>query len=838
MRPLRLTMEGFGPYAGKVTVDFTKLSRYGLFLISGDTGAGKTTVFDGITYALYGVASGGKNRRSADGFRSNYADPQTDTNVTFTFSHHGEEFTVSRNPRYMRAKRVGEGMTEQASSVTLVRESDGTVWRNADDVKKKIEEIIGLTDTQFAQTVMIAQGDFLKILNADSKERQKLFQKLFSTMRYAQFQELLKRENTAAGQKITEIDGQITAAARDISVPGTENGALLLNTLYTQPQEAGDAVQPLSAYCGMLREELDQQDAALQTLFSEIQNKQKTLTENKHQNQLLADLQRANALLTELSMQESSYANKRTEYENAEAAMPLQKAAEDIRREEALLSRTEQKRDQFEAALPGLEADSMEAERRALDAQAAVDIRIPELRVLLDGTRESLHLLLQIADKKLELARALQKRAEFAEKLPVLEQKLRDSERAAKTAQEQLRVKEPVIKEKLEALRNAQRLLGECRQLRERNKQAAAQLMIREQELELRRSAYDACRQRYHAAIAARLADEALKPDMPCPVCGSTHHPSPAVLPEGCPSTAEFERLQALEREADQAYQAQRSRTDQIQQDLDTMTAQLRAIVDTEQDEDEDEIYAQIAEYEKELDTLRQMQDEATKAQFTAKNVYDRVKTGQDAETAHTAEIDAALLALEQKQTDPTADEVMLRSQIAEYEAEEERLRKALRDAMGVKHRADTALAAGKSNYISEADHAAKMQENVFRLEANYQAMLAGSVFIDEKAWRDAVRDPEMIGMLKAAVRSYEDRLQKAQTLAETFQRDCRITEPAPVDALEEEITAMNAAYEEKRGSCQQKQTQYEQHKRVLDKLVPLAESRKAADRRYRDVRD
>ena len=219
MKPIKLVLSAFGPYAGLTEIDFERFGTEGLFLITGDTGAGKTTIFDAISYALYGEASGGNTRRSAKSFRSDYAALTADTFVEYTFLHKEKHYSVRRNPEYIRNSRRGEGITEEKASAELVCLETGEIWSRIGEVDSKIQEIIGLNRNQFSQTVMIAQGDFLKILNAKSDDRKKLFQKIFGTGIFAALQEKLKLMEAECRMEKKRIDELVLAAEARLSIP-------------------------------------------------------------------------------------------------------------------------------------------------------------------------------------------------------------------------------------------------------------------------------------------------------------------------------------------------------------------------------------------------------------------------------------------------------------------------------------------------------------------------------------------------------------------------------------------------------------------------------------------
>ena len=187
MRPVHLTLCAFGPYAQRTELDMDRLGESGLYLITGDTGAGKTTLFDAITFALYGEASG--QERRAGMLRSKYAEPTLDTYVELTFALRGGLYAIRRVPDYDRPKKRGEGFTHQSAEATLTL-PDGRVVTGSQNVTREVEGIIGLTRDQFAQIGMIAQGEFKRLLLAGTDERRAILRRIFHTERFEALQSL------------------------------------------------------------------------------------------------------------------------------------------------------------------------------------------------------------------------------------------------------------------------------------------------------------------------------------------------------------------------------------------------------------------------------------------------------------------------------------------------------------------------------------------------------------------------------------------------------------------------------------------------------------------------
>lgn len=265
MKPIKLTISAFGPYAGLTEIDFTAFEEGGLFLISGDTGAGKTTIFDAVSFALYGEGSGGGKRRKSKSFRSDYASLKAETFVEFTFSHKGRTYTVRRSPEYIRAKKVGEGRVTQAAEAEFSCSQTEELLTRIDDVNRRVEEIIGLNREQFSQTVMIAQGDFLKILNASSKERQGLFQQIFGTGLYADLQKKLQEMERDYRRDNELLDEKIKSAAALVVIEEDFEEAEKLEEYLSEPKYARLLAE-------LLEKQVQKQQAAGKALSRELES--------------------------------------------------------------------------------------------------------------------------------------------------------------------------------------------------------------------------------------------------------------------------------------------------------------------------------------------------------------------------------------------------------------------------------------------------------------------------------------------------------------------------------------------------------------------------------------
>lgn len=381
MKPLKLTLCAFGPFAAETVVDFSALGSSGLFLISGDTGAGKTTLFDGISFALYGTASGGEKRRDASAFRSHFASAKTETYVEFTFDHRGRTYTVRRNPTYVR-----EGYkTPRTHDAAMTCAETGEIWDGAREVTQAVTELLGLDDRQFRQTMMIAQGDFLRILHATSIERERIFEEIFGTQLYDRIEKEVtqrwKAARDARRDALLKYD-QIFGAMR----LGESGGDIL--ELREAPDRAEEAVALLDARCKAdakqqksLEKELEAAEAARKAV-------QEKLSTGKMINDGVDRLAKTEAELAQTEARTPEIALLSAERQSAEKAREVARHYEAAARIEADRSRQQRQLADSRVQLESVRAAAVRAEE--VLAQAASEWeQLPGLRVRAEALKKS-----------------------------------------------------------------------------------------------------------------------------------------------------------------------------------------------------------------------------------------------------------------------------------------------------------------------------------------------------------------------------------------------------------------------------------------------------------------
>ena len=514
MKPLKLTMSAFGSYAGKNVIDFTG-QQQGIFLITGDTGAGKTTIFDAITYALYNQTSGGE--RNGNMMRSQYAQPETETYVELEFLYRGQTYRVRRNPDYKITKTLKNGKIREQKvphSVELTL-PDGTVFpekKNATDAK--IIEILGLTADQFSQIVMIAQGDFLKLLYTKSDERKMIFSKLFRTDIYWKIQENLRRKSMEMDERIQENDRAFEQEKSRI-IPLPESEELPLDELVERLRER-------------LKDALKEQNLRR----ANVEELNKKITKYEEINKLFVSLEKIRQNGKELEARQAESKERRQQIENARKADKVLVAEQQNLRQQQEVEQSAQAIAKMEETLTNNQEMFETLKTQQQEAEA---------------------------EQKREAADTQKKMLALEQSFPSYEalQNARAEEQQAK------KVWEDLGKTSEESFHKQEAGIAALKEQQKRQEQAVEQTKKNWEQTSL--SASESAKHYEHMYEAflkeqAGILAENLSAGCPCPVCGSTVHPDPAKLSDHAVTELEVEQAKktraAAEEKRDLAYAA------------------------------------------------------------------------------------------------------------------------------------------------------------------------------------------------------------------------------------------------------------------------------------------
>ena len=489
MRPNKLTISAFGPYAGRIELDMDKLGLSGLYLITGDTGAGKTMIFDAITFALYGNPSG--TSRDASMLRSKYADASTPTEVELEFTHNGETYKIRRNPDYERPAKRGTGMVKQNADAELIC-PDGKTYSKIREVDKKILEILGIDRKQFSQIVMLAQGDFMQLLLADTKQRQEIFRELFQTKFYQLIQNRLKSDSKNVYGACMDAKKSIEQYIADIRC---EESSIYHPQLETA--KAGKlSVEKVIELLGYIIEADEKDENASKDRLADLDERTASVNEKIGTARTAAQIKSKKEKLQE---QESKLVTAEAE------------AKDKLKDEEA-------------------EKDKITALKKAVDDQ---ERELPkyetyeELCTNLQAVKKELSSYeSQLADKNKSIETLKASIAEMKEELGKLDADdnidLITRQIADETA-------------KQDELSELQKDLKSFRKLEKEYKAAVEHYEEKRAIYETANAEYVQTNRLFMDAQAGLLA-KTLMDGIPCPVCGSVEHPEPAALPDEAPT--------------------------------------------------------------------------------------------------------------------------------------------------------------------------------------------------------------------------------------------------------------------------------------------------------------
>lgn len=590
MKPTKLVMQAFGTYAEQTEIDFTQFEEKGLFLICGDTGAGKTTIFDAISYALYGEASG--SYRDTKNLKSEYVDKKVESFVDFYFTHQGKDYHVCRKPSFKYTNRNGKP-DEQAEKVTFYQ-PDGTTLegaKNVDGTKEKpgaIPQLLNMDAGQFMQVAMIAQGEFWKLLNAKTNERTEILRTIFQTDAYKKLELKLKNRMDVSFAARKEREQSISQSFREVKVEPAEisegiSGILAEDLAEDSEEQPRSVVQRicdlqeklqdskavwnieemltlLQAVIGEDTEKAKQEETVLAQAEEELQKLQGTLVSAKDNNAILERYARTKEEQEVLESQKGLFEERRIQLDRTKQATYKVKPEYDAwSAKEHEWERTKQlitdgaqtladcqtRAGMADAKVKETEALRPEAEQcqKIVDKVREEEPRYKEREML---QHELGQIQLQLATQEQQEAalvtaeQMLQKRiGELQEQQAVWKEEPQQLAQAQATHDKLLdsqKKTESIAKNLIPAWRRKQQELEEAQREYRKNQDA----------YESAKEAFTHADRLYRANLVGILASDLAEGD-PCPVCGATHHEKLATLVEASVTAEQCKELKAVE---------------------------------------------------------------------------------------------------------------------------------------------------------------------------------------------------------------------------------------------------------------------------------------------------
>lgn len=834
MKPIYIKMSAFGSYGGETVIDFSDIHN-GIFLITGDTGAGKTTIFDAITYALYDETSGGK--RNGEMMRSQYADDDTATYVEYSFAYRGETYTIIRSPRQSRVskRRNKDGdytMTTEQPAVTLILPDGRQYAGKIKETNQKIIDIIGLDVNQFTQTAMIAQGDFLKLLHASSRERKEIFTKIFNTSIYWRIEEELRNRAKAMHGELEDNRKAIIRETGDIECVRDSE----LESQWTEMPDFMESEQ--DKQLGLIKRIIDEAKAKEKEITEALAMKGQELEELITRIKQAEDINKLFSLLEAALQKKEELDSRKDEMASVKARIEAgKKALIILPKEKAYLSKQEELSECHERIkemnsrlednkekLERLKQEKEEKEEEYKKNNPVFVSRISSMNELLPKYEE----LDTNNNEKSTLEKSRSAAQTEYDELIENTNKTREAKGALQKQQEQLKIisdqyvplkysveKRTERKDALEALLNAVRLMKTRKVDYERENKEYKEI---EREYELKRDTYD---ELYHGFIEgqAGVLAAALEEGCSCPVCGSVTHPDKAVSTEWIIDESQLRDAKAKMEEAlhtkqkkyeelqkaVKSYEIERERADNEGKKIMTASFNPDTIADTD-------IQSMLEECEKQLKDETDRRNQAEEAGGIYISNQARIKSLEEILERYEyekEETDKALneLAVSLAKTDTLIaalkkdliyeSKIRALEELLAFKAKQQELETAKEKAVEEYQSVVNKEAEIKGSLEAEEKSLFRLTEEMKVLEAalNHEIEIQG--FCGREDYHHALIGSERLEELSLALQSYREEIVENETNVKNFSEQTKDKSRIQTTELEERRTELTEIKEE-----------------------------------------
>lgn len=548
MRPLKLTMSAFGPYAGVETIDFEKLNDKNIFLITGPTGAGKTTIFDAISYALFGEASG--SSRDKDSLRSDFALLETPTYIDLEFGLRGKVYKITRFPQQERKKARGEGFVSKNSEAHLAL-PDGDIVTKVSNVDEKISGILGINKNQFRQIVMLPQGEFRKLLEADSEEREGIFRKIFGTETFETIQRKLDEQKKAIYRKIAE-----TKTQRDTHVKHIEPGEdeLLIKLINAEDLNIIEIVNGTTELIKKDEEDSKKLNEEVKELKIKQEKVQKSIVEGEEINKKLKEKYELEQQYQSNLLRKREYEEKQIHLEKGRRAREVKLVEDSLKDRENNFNKKQLQYNEAEQKLKAVESSIIlfEKQLREQENKESERKKLSDSINTLKNQQEKVKEYEEKSSKIIELREELKNKDNYLKKLKLLindeKNKLEKANKELMDAQKAetkkgkldntVYEKELIIKDMRLLYKKTEEYIDNV----DKHMSNSKSFEEFEKKYNNYKNDYELLEDNFRRGQAGLLAKD-LKEGTPCPVCGSTNHPKVAQLIYGVPTEEKLKKV-------------------------------------------------------------------------------------------------------------------------------------------------------------------------------------------------------------------------------------------------------------------------------------------------------
>lgn len=804
MKPEILTICAFGPYQKKVCLDFSILSEQPFFLIHGATGAGKTSIFDAICYALYGEAA--TEARTPRMLRNREAGPEVDTYVDLTFYVRDTHWHIRRNPEYMRKAKRGTGLARQAPEVVLERLEDGRVmesWTRDGEVQARIVRLLGFQCKQFRQVVLLPQGEFRRFLMADTSARKEIMKVLFNTEIYQKLEDKLKEK---AAEVSKSYDGIAEKQRLYLAEANAKDEAEFAALLAAREQQTAALVKRTAALQSRKEACEKERDAARETMAKftqadkaaeELQKWERIVPEDEEAKALLDRADRAAALM--------------------DLANQLQVARQDAAKRGQDLEALKQQGKKLATAYKQAEERFVMVQQQK-PAHAAEREELIVLQGLLKVARELEQAKRDASAKQAASEKGQQEAASAKQRLLAAEQEFKALQQEAEALQKEalnvdaLKLRQQNLlaeQEKAAAAARSETLVREAAAVYEQAEQAAKKAEI---EWQAARAELAHLRELAKEARAVLLAEH-LEEGEPCPVCGATHHPK---LAEAVTEIVTDKMLKAKEADVsgfEKRHQAAAARAQEKSGKLAAAKAEAEALVKQLAGREPAELAAELTKVKTALQGAQKAAEGYSslvkaieRRQKEQAQLQEKAAALEQKAAASAAEAAAAKALVQDKQAQLAGKELPaepqeLARQYQQREAAWQTAEKAAAAAEQDYHSLDTRYHAAQSAWKTKREELLRSQQQAAALQQSFAGRLVQAGFADEAAYEAALQGSWRASDYRDKVRrellSHEQALHTARTNLANCQKTIEKLEKPDLAAAEDAASAAQAAWQQ-----------------------------------------